>query len=114
MVVPVITLEPRWYYNLNKRARKSRNTSGNSDNFIALNTSYHPDLVVISNNNNIDFITDFSIVPTWGIRRQIGSHFNYETGIGIGYIHYFNPNNLSFDGEADVAVNLHLCLGYRF
>jgi len=113
-LVPAITLEPRWYYNLNKRVKKSRNISGNSGNFIALKTTYHPDVIVVSNYDNVNFISDFSIVPTWGIRRQIGKHFNYETGIGIGYIHFFNPNNVSFDNEADLAINLHLRLGYRF
>lgn len=114
VLVPAITLEPRWYYNLNKRVKKSRNIKGNSGNFISLKSTYHPDMIVISNRDNVNFISDFSIVPTWGIRRQIGQHFNYETGIGIGYIHYINPNNLSINGEADIAVNLHLRLGYRF
>jgi hypothetical protein len=95
-LVPAITLEPRWYYNINKRVRKSINIAGNSGNFISLKITYHPDVIVISNYDNIDFINDFSIIPTWGIRRQIGHHFNYETGIGIGYIHYFNSNNVSF------------------
>lgn len=113
-LVPAITLEPRWYYNINKRVRKSRNIAGNSGNFISLKSTYHPDVIVISNYDNIDFINDFSIVPTWGIRRQLGQHFNYETGIGIGYIHFFNPNNVSFKNDADAVLNLHLRLGYRF
>src|SRR5665647_946407 len=29
LMTPVIILEPRWYYNLNKRISKSRNISGN-------------------------------------------------------------------------------------
>ncbi len=113
-MVPALTLEPRWYYNINKRVRKSRNISGNSGNFISLKTTYHPDVIVLANYDNIDFISDFLIVPTWGIRRQIGKHFNYETGIGIGYIHFFNPDKVSFDNDSDVAVNLHLRLGYHF
>ncbi len=87
-LIPAITLEPRWYYNLNKRVSKSRRIDGNSGNFIALKISYHPDVIVYSNQNtdNINFISDISIIPTWGIRRNIGKHFNYETGIGIGYV----------------------------
>ncbi|TYB79867.1 hypothetical protein [Bizionia myxarmorum] len=109
-----VSLEPRWYYNLNKRVRKSRNILGNSGNFISIKTQYHPDWIIASNMDNTTLISDISIVPTWGIRRQIGAHFNYETGIGIGYIHYFNPNNLYIINEADVALNLHVRLGYRF
>ena len=113
-LVPSITLEPRWYYNLNKRVKKSRRTDGNSGNFISIKTTYHPDWFIISNENNIVFVSDISIVPTWGIRRNIGSHFTYETGIGIGYIHYFKKENVVLKNESDVAVNLHLRLGYRF
>lgn len=114
LLSPTITLEPRWYYNLNKRENKSRRTDGNSGNFIAIKTTYHPDLFVISNEQNINFISDISIVPTWGIRRNIGNHFNYETGIGVGYLHYFNKDNVVLINEPDVAVNLHLRIGYRF
>lgn len=71
LMTPVITLEPRLYYNLNKRVKKSRRIDGNSGNFISLKTSYHPDWFVISNTDNVSVISDISIVPTWGIRRNI-------------------------------------------
>ncbi|MFI1772789.1 hypothetical protein [Thalassobellus citreus] len=114
LLAPVITAEPRWYYNLNKRTRKSRRIDGNSGNFISLKTSYHPDWFVISNYDNIRVISDISIVPTWGIRRNIGNHFNYETGIGIGYVYTFAKNAGYLKNESDVAGNLHLRIGYRF
>ncbi|RXJ51331.1 hypothetical protein [Gelidibacter gilvus] len=114
LLTPVLTLEPRWYYNLNKRVSKSRRVDGNSGNFISIKTTYHPDWFVITNERNLDFITDISIVPTWGIRRNIGNHFTYEAGIGIGYLHYFKKDNVVLINEPDVAVNLHLRAGYRF
>ena len=114
ILVPAITLEPRWYYNLNKREKKSRRTDANSGNFISLKTTYHPDWFIISNQDNINFISDITIVPTWGIRRNIGAHFTYETGIGIGYVHYFKEDNVILINESDVAVNLHIRIGYRF
>ncbi|MBF4984749.1 hypothetical protein FNJ87_10520 [Nonlabens mediterrranea] len=114
IIVPTITAEPRWYYNLNKRVSKSKRIDGNSGNFISIKTTYHPDWFVISNQDNINFISDISIVPTWGIRRNIGNHFNYETGIGIGYVHYFKEDNVILINESDVAVNLHIRIGYRF
>ncbi len=107
ILAPAITLEPRWYYNLNKRQNKSKRIDGNSGNFISIKTTYHPDWFVISNEDNINFISDISIIPTWGIRRNIGNHFNYEAGFGIGYVHYFEE-------ESGVTVNLHLRIGYRF
>ena len=114
LLTPTITLEPRWYYNLNKREGKSRKIDGNSGNFISIKTTYHPDWFVISNEDNINFISDISFVPTWGIRRNVGNHFTYETGIGIGYLHYFKEDNVVLINESDVAVNLHLRIGYRF
>ena len=110
----VITLEPRWYYNLEKRKAKSRRIDGNSGNFISIKTSYHPDWITINLPDNVIFLSDVSIVPTWGIRRHIGKHFNYETAIGVGYIHVFEKDNVTVLNEPDVAVNLHLRIGYRF
>ncbi len=114
LMTPVITLEPRWYYNLNKRENKSRRIDGNSGNFVSLKTSYHPDWFVISNYDDIQIVSSISIVPTWGIRRNIGNHFTYETGIGIGYVYYFAKNAGYIENEGEVIVNLHLRLGYRF
>ncbi|MFL0352690.1 hypothetical protein [Xanthomarina sp. GH4-25] len=110
---PVFTLEPRFYYNLNKRLRKGKRTEGNSGNFIGLKTSYHPDLFTIGTNKDVNIIRDITIVPTWGIKRNIGKHFNYEAGFGIGYIHFIDKYNLSTN-KSDVAVNLHARIGYKF
>ena len=73
LFTPVLTLEPRWYYNLNKRLERSKRIDGNSGNFISLKTSYHPDWFVISNYDGQELVSDISIVPTWGIRRNIGN-----------------------------------------
>jgi hypothetical protein len=114
LMTPVITLEPRLYYNLNKRVKKSRRIDGNSGNFISLKTSYHPDWFVISNTDNVSIISDISIVPTWGIRRNIGKHFTYETGIGIGYRYIFAKQAGFSENEGEATANLHLRIGYRF
>ncbi|WP_179334432.1 hypothetical protein [Winogradskyella costae] len=114
ILVPALTLEPRWYYNLNKRVSKSRRIDGNSGNFIAIKTTYHPDIIVNSVEDNLNFISDISIIPTWGIRRNVGKHFTYETGIGLGYIHYFKEKNVYLKDNSGLALNLHLRLGYRF
>ena len=114
LMTPVITLEPRLYYNLNKRVKKTRRIDGNSGNFISLKTSYHPDWFVISNTENVSVISDISIVPTWGIRRNIGKHFTYETGIGIGYRYIFAKQAGFSENEGEATANLHLRIGYRF
>ena len=114
LMTPVIRLEPRWYYNLNKRVSKSRNINGNSGNFLTLQTSYNPNWFVISNYDNVEVADQISIIPTWGIRRNIGSHFTYETGIGIGYRYIFAKNVGYIENEREAALNLHLRIGYRF
>jgi hypothetical protein len=113
-MTPVITLEPRWYYNLNKRISKSRNIRGNSGNFLSVKTSYNPNWFVISNYDNIQIADQISIIPTWGIKRNIGNHFTYETGIGLGYRYIFAKNVGYLENQSETALNLHLRLGYRF
>ena len=114
LMTPVITAEPRWYYNLNKRKRTSKRIDGNSANFVSLKTSYHPDWFVISNTEDVNVVSDISIIPTWGIRRNIGKKFNYEAGIGIGYRHIFAKKAGFLENKSEATANLHLRIGYRF
>lgn len=111
LMTPVITAEPRWYYNLEKRKLNSKNISGNSGNFLSLQTSYHPNWFVISNYDNLKTFNLITIIPTWGIKRNIGKHLTYETAIGIGYGHQFREDFADSEG---VTANLHLRFGYRF
>ena len=53
ILAPVITIEPRFYYNFKKRVEKSKRIDGNSGNFISVKTSFNPDLFTISNNQNL-------------------------------------------------------------
>lgn len=110
---PVITLEPRLYYNLNKRSSRNKDISGNSGNFLSLKSSYNPGWFSISNYEGVSVSSQVSIVPTWGIRRMIGNHFNYEAGIGLGVSHFFK-RNISYENKNEPAINLHLRLGYKF
>ena len=111
LMTPVITAEPRWYYNLNKRVSKSKRIDGNSGNFISLKTSYHPDWFVISNYDNLKTFNLITIIPTWGIKRNIGKHFTYETSIGVGYGYQFRGE---YDHVNGIAIDLNLRIGYRF
>jgi len=114
VLTPVITIEPRWYYNLNKRENKTKRIDKNSGNFISLKTSFHPDWFAISNYKNIKIISDVSIIPTWGIRRNIGKNFNYEAGIGLGYRYIFAKQAGYAENKSEAALNLHLRIGYTF
>ncbi|MDO6389198.1 hypothetical protein Q4E40_03595 [Pontibacter sp. BT731] len=106
-------LEPKLYYNLDQRSLKSKDISGNSGNFFSLRTTYFPDWFVISNYDNINVLNQISVIPTWGIRRNIGAHFNYETGVGFGYKHVFTKSGYSYNTGQPV-FDLRLRIGYRF
>ena len=73
-----------------------------------MKTSFTPDWFVISNVDNIGILSNISIIPTWGIRRNIGKHSIYEAGIGVGYRYYFELSG------AETAGNIHLRIGYTF
>jgi len=114
LLIPVIIIEPRFYYNLNNRVKQSRRIDGNSGNFISLKNSYHIDWSIFSNTDNIELISHLSIVPTWGIRRNIGKYFNYEAGIGLGFNINFAKRTGYIENEIKAIGNYHLQIGYRF
>jgi hypothetical protein len=99
----LFSLEPRWYYNLKKRNSQSKDTNKNSGNFISLKTIYNPNLLIVSIDHDVD-ISQFSIITTWGLRRNIGNNFNIESGMGLGYLLSDNRG----------VLNLHLRIGYNF
>jgi len=112
ILTPVIVVEPRFYYNLKKRVENSKRIDGNSGNFIALKTSYHPELAIF-NTDDAPVVSDFAIIPTWGIRRNLGDHFNYEAGIGVGYSYTFAERAGYSEDESGLELNMHLRIGYR-
>ncbi len=114
LMIPVITLEPRWYYNLAKRENQSKSIVHNSGNFFSLKTCYQPDWFIISNYSNVKIYSNISITPTWGIKRNLGSHFNYEAGLGVGYRYIFAEQADNLVNKSEPTVNLHLRIGYTF
>ena len=110
-IVPVFNLEPKWYYNINVRQNKKRNTPNNSYNFLSTSINYHPDWI----NNNINVYNQLSIIPKWGIRRNISnSNFNFEAGIGFGYRFYLLEQYSFSKNNGETALDFHLRLGYTF
>jgi hypothetical protein len=113
ILLPSLRLEPRWYYNLENRAKKGKNIAKNSANFFALNTTWNPDFLFITNENkdNINIIPTLAVVPKWGLKRTYGSHFTFETGFGLGYVFYLEDYK---NETGTIGVDLHLRLGYTF
>ncbi|UOK42534.1 MULTISPECIES: hypothetical protein [Flavobacterium] len=113
-LTPEITLEPRFYYNLNKRSRNRKNISKNSGNYFSLRSSYYPDSFTIGNDGGYNFVPELNIVPTWGMKRNLGSHFDYELGGGIGYRTEFEKADAKNSNNSDVTMYIHARIGYKF
>ncbi|WP_452230473.1 hypothetical protein [Lacinutrix sp. MEBiC02404] len=133
-LAPVISLEPRWYFNLESRLANGKRIDANSGSFLAFQLSLKPDFFSLpkredagSENPSISFI------PTIGARKNIGKNFNFELGFGFG-IGYFSKgggsinaflvdNSENNDGTGDTtygnddffgtSVNLHVRIGYK-
>ncbi len=113
-ICPVLTAEPRWYYNLDKRFRSRKSILSNSGNFWGLKLSCHPDWFVISKRQDTEIADQINIIPKWGIRRSIGQHFNYEAGIGLGIRHIFLKQYGFSEDQDEAALDLNLRVGYTF
>lgn len=114
VLTPIITAEPRWYYNIKKRSKKGKNTKNNSANFVALSLTYHPDWFTISNSYDGYIPDQISIIPYWAIRRTLGSHFNYETGLGLGYQYTFYRSDGYYENFGEIGIQIQLRIGYTF
>ncbi|MDB9990226.1 hypothetical protein OAD79_02135 [Flavobacteriales bacterium] len=79
-----IFLEPKYYFNLTKRESKNKNIRNNAGNYISLRTNFN-----ILNNLENGEIYFHTLTPTFGIKRNITSHFNLELSFGYG-ISYSN------------------------
>lgn len=110
VLAPTFTLEPRWYYNLDKRVSKGKRIDNNSGNLLGVKFNYTPDWFVISDYENYSVAPQITIIPKWVARRAIGNtNFNYEFGGGIGYKHVSYKN---YPDESKLAVDIHLRIGY--
>lgn len=104
---PNIIVQPRFYYNKDKRNSKGKNTDYNSANFISLNLEY---LTSELNISNAGFYEPelFTIGTGWNLRRRIKStKFVYEFSTGIVY--NYNINRIySEDDKLKPYINFRL------
>ncbi len=112
--VPVLSVEPRFYYNIDKRREQNKKTIGNSANFIAFKARYYPNFFTISN-FPIETVSSFTTTTSWGLRRAIGiSKFHYETALGFSY-NYYLSNSQSINHQKNYFLPyFNFRLGYRF
>jgi hypothetical protein len=107
---PALTLQPKYYYNISKRAENGKNTKNNSANYFGLQVRYIPDWFVISNTKNLRLSNQINIIPTYGFRRNFAENFNYEFKAGLGYGTTFG-NDFNSSGA---VIDLSIKVGYDF
>ncbi|WP_109829310.1 hypothetical protein [Reichenbachiella versicolor] len=105
---PYFAIQPRWYYNLEKRVSKTKNIRSNSGNFISTVVFYEPESVQKINNGTIRSGFIF-LGPVWGMRRQVGKRFSFEFSLGAGWYRRFNE-----DPENVFGQYIDLNFGYNF
>jgi hypothetical protein len=113
-VVPVVVIEPRWYYNLNKREQKGKNIVNNAGSYLSLYSRIRPNWVVLSQGRIGNIYTDISIIPSWGLRRNMGKHFNFEGAAGLGYMYEFSKKSGNTPFYGGYGGHFTLRLGYTF
>ncbi|MGB0892014.1 MAG: hypothetical protein ACPGUU_06645 [Flavobacteriaceae bacterium] len=115
-MAPEITLEPRWYYNMQERTTKKRDVTNNSANFFTIKTSFRSNIFELSSfDDGLDRAENsFAIIPKLGIKRNLGKHFNYEVGLGVGYIHFINQKYFRTFDNNGIVIDLHVRIGYNF
>ncbi|MBC7846819.1 MAG: hypothetical protein H7Y10_10035 [Flavobacterium sp.] len=115
LIVPYVTLEPRWYYGLDRRKRLGKKTYNNSSNYVSLATSYMSNKTPIMNNGDFDVVSAITVVPKYGIRRAFAKHFNYEFSAGAGYqYNVFSETSGCDCDHNNTTVDIQARIGYDF
>lgn len=83
-IYPAFTLTPKYYYNLDRRVGKEKNIKNNAANYLGLQIRYLPGWV-LSNQDDMKSSNEIHFIPTYGLRRNFWSKFNYEFKAGLGY-----------------------------
>jgi hypothetical protein len=104
LIVPVMRVEPRYYYNLITRYEKGRKTVNNSANYLSFSADYQLGRGVGSNASSISTLR---LIPKWGMKRSVGRHFVFELAAGIGV-----QKSENYNWEATPGLDLKL--GYSF
>lgn len=112
---PVLAIQPRWYYNINKRKSLGIDVARNSANFLGLNVSYNLPFNLWYNSDLLQWESNtfkgqdrINLAANWGIRRAIGSRLNYEVGVGLGYRYYIDKDYRLSNPPLYLSLNLRL------
>ncbi len=100
--VPFVKSKLKFIYNINKRKEKGRDILNNAGNYVALQSKYSFGSSG-ANSLNSAILTEVH----WGIQRNLGGKFLFNTHVGFGYLH-------DFDLESGViSPTIGISFGYR-
>lgn len=112
---PYLTIEPRWYYSLDRRAKLGKKTYNNSSNYISLATSYISNKTPLTNTGDFDVVSALAIIPKYGIHRAFAKHFYYEFSAGVGYLYNIFNNTEGCNCEHNnTTLDIQARIGYNF
>ncbi len=111
-IYPRVGFETRYYYNFSKRDQKGKSTQDNAANFIGLSIIHFPGLFAISSDPEGELNNLVAFFPKWGIRRNVGKNFNFETGAGAGIV--INLDDMGNDIPIFPAYLIYLRFGVKF
>ncbi|TXD53061.1 MULTISPECIES: hypothetical protein [unclassified Polaribacter] len=76
--------------------------------------NHRSDIFEINHNRTSGPENSISLIPKWGIRRNLAKYFSYEAGVGVGYIRFINQKYFRTFDNNGIAIDLHLRIGYNF
>ncbi len=83
---PYVSIEGRNYYHFKERIAKGKSTANNASNFWFLQASYV--FKPISHTAGYTYSDAISIMPGWGIQRNLRQHFSLELQLGLDVSYY--------------------------
>lgn len=102
---PVIDMQIRHYYDLNKRLQNGKKVAHNSGNYIAgVVVAAGPSIL----KNDMFYVSDFTLTvgATWGIQRTYGERFMMNIGIGPSISFYDSKSEFSYVGGITFGFRL--------
>lgn len=106
--VPTVGIQPKYYFNLKKRAEQGKDVSYNAASYLSLQVKYLPSYLAVSNQDLVK-ANIIGFVPTFGLRRNIGNNFHFEGHFGYGLAVSFAE-----EGRLGQLTDLSFKIGYHF
>lgn len=104
-ITPQITVQPRFYYNLDKRAASDKNVDNNSANYVGFAARFFHQSFFLSNSDRFSrgpAVLDLML--SYGLQRSFFNRMNFDLAI--------QPGIEISQGQADFFVGLNLQLGF--